>query len=528
MSKAKPTSTGLPGLARADLAVLLVFVLLLSVLLWPQWTHNPDLSHGVFMPVICGFLLWQSRSEATGRYLPGRVARLGTGLLAGSAVVVLILAGLYAAVLDWSHALVVFLLASALGLLLGAGVVAGSDERVRLIPFGWTSAAAAFLWPLCAPIPPGTYTRLTSSLQLWVSTQVVHALHLLGLAAHRAGNIIELAHTRVGVEEACSGVRSLVSCVFAGLFFSASLVTRPGARVFIIVLAPLLALGMNFVRSLTLTLMANRGIAIEGFWHDLTGFAVLGVTAAILGALAIALGRGRADLSAAPTLPAATPTAPLASFRLLSIALTLASGLLAFFYVNTRPFSTQADRATPDLAAMLPSAADGWQVTTRGDLAQFRGILQTDLLAERTYRRGFGADMTEIILYLAYWRPGQAPVSSVSAHTPDACWPGAGWAQQPMPPSSGVEGPPAGAEGRLFVDSGYPQYVWFWHLYAGRPIPYEDPYSLGHLLDIAWHYGFRHNGDQLFVRASSNRPWAEISREPLVQEFFNRLHPLGL
>ena len=62
----------------------------------------------------------------------------------------------------------------------------------------------------------------------------------------------------------------------------------------------------------------------------------------------------------------------------------------------------------------------------------------------------------------------------------------------------------------------------------GRPIAYENPYSLGELLRIAWRYGFRHNGAQLFVRLSSNRPWSEIADEPLVAEFFARLRPYGL
>ena len=84
------------------------------------------------------------------------------------------------------------------------------------------------------------------------------------------------------------------------------------------------------------------------------------------------------------------------------------------------------------------------------------------------------------------------------------------------------------SEGRLFTNAGYPQHVWFWHLYQGRPIAYQNPYSLKELLSIAWHYGFRHNGDQLFVRASSNRPWSEIAREPILEEFFARLQPLGL
>src|SRR5690606_39079118 len=140
---------------------------------------------------------------------------------------------------------------------------------------------------LTTPLPPGTYSRLTLSLQLLVSEGVLRMLHLLGIAAIRHGNIIDLAHTSVGVEEACSGIRSLISCVFAGMFFSATLVRRPWARAWILALAAPIALAMNFVRSLGLTLLAYKGVDISGAWHDLTGFAVLGVTAVMLGGLAL-------------------------------------------------------------------------------------------------------------------------------------------------------------------------------------------------------------------------------------------------
>ena len=194
--------------------------------MWPQWTHNPDLSHGVFMPVICVFLLWQSRNDGTGRYpprpaLPARHGASGRGGRGrpGSWL------GFYAAALDWSHALVTVPRQRPRPLLLGWR----SGRRRRADP-GWFPSAGAecrgrLPQPLRAPIPPGTYSRLTASLQLWISTQVVHALHLLGVAAYRTGNIIELANTRVGIEEACSGVRSLVSCVFAGLCL---LLRQPG------------------------------------------------------------------------------------------------------------------------------------------------------------------------------------------------------------------------------------------------------------------------------------------------------------
>ena len=523
----------LPWLAKANGWALMGLVGVLSALLWPAWTHNPDLSHGLFMPVIFGFLLYDSRSQRPARFLNSAAAvAIGASVLAVLGLGLLVVAGLYAAVLDWSHALVEFALAGSLSLLLGAALLGFADARVRWLPFNWTSLVAIGLWPLSAPIPPGTYSRVTAALQLWVSTNVLHTLHLLGIAAFRTGNIIELAHASVGVEEACSGVRSLVSCIFAGVFFSASLVTRPGGRFVIIAIAPCLALLMNFLRSLTLTLLVNRGIDIRGAWHDVTGYAVLGVTAILLGGIAVLLEHRR--VGARPPSAVPHPIARLAPFapqRLLGVALALAVAIAGLFLIETRP-SPRRDTPTPNLEAILPSSAPGWEVRTTGNLYQFKDILQTDILAQRVYRQAGDAAGTQVVLYLAYWRPDQAPVSLVASHTPDACWPGSGWVMQPasdIQETLTIGGRPlATAESRYFINVGYPQHVWFWHLFDGRPIPYQNPYSLRELLSTAWKYGFRHGGDQVFVRVSSNRPWAEIANEPFLRDFFAGLRPLGL
>jgi hypothetical protein len=301
---------------------------------------------------------------------------------------------------------------------------------------------------------------------------------------------------------------------------------------------------MNFLRSLALTLLANSGRSIAGTWHDATGFAILGVTAFMLGALALLLGRSpgpmRTGESAADAdgprrggIPGGGAVrSPVGREILLAALLAAAAALLAFFWANTRP-SANRGRRPPDLWAALPESSPGWRVETDASLYRFMDTLKTDLLAQREYERPSPAGPLRITLYVAYWRPGQVPVSLVAAHTPDACWPGTGWLLEPAPggppepPSIGGR-PLAGAESRYFTNRGFPQYVWFWHLYDGRPIPYQDPYSFRRLLAIAWRYGFRHSGDQLFVRVSSNRPWSSLEEEPLVLEFFDRLRPFGL
>lgn len=483
----------LSRLARCNLAVLAALLAALILRLWPEWLKNPDLSHGLFMPLLFLLMLHESRSAGVRRYVP--VGPLATFALVGTLGFTLIslgLAGVYAASLGWKHALIEFLLVTTLVGLLSAFLLVFSSVRVRAIPLNWPAIVAIGLWSLSAPIPPGTYSRLTLGLQLWVSENVLGALHLLGVAARREGNVIELATTAVGVAEACSGVRSLISCVFAGFFFSATLVRRPWARALIIALAAPLALLMNFIRSLALTLLANSGIDIAGTWHDATGFAVLGVTAGLLGGLALLLERRAAtSVETVPTPPIQGGWNP--QFGL-AATLAVSLGLIVFFVRNTQP-SLRADSPPPNLLAILPDAAPGWRVDTSRDLYQFSDTLETEFLAQRSYLHRTAAGATDVTIYLAYWRPGQSSVSSVAAHTPDACWPGAGWTAIPNPVKR--EAPLvagrtlAPAEYRIFTSAGLPQHVWFWHLFDGRPITFADPYNIVELFGLAWRYGFR-------------------------------------
>ena len=506
-------------------------VVLLSVYLWPEWTKNPDLSHGFFAPLIFALLVWEGTRTGPTRWLSGS-AGLGIviALILLGAVGMLGLGGLLAASVGWSHAVVKFSLTASFAGLLLAGWLVLSTDSVRAIPFNWTVFCAIALWLLAAPLPTGTYSRLTLALQGSVTTGVLNALHMLGIPARQAGNIIELATTTVGVEEACSGIRSLISCLYAGLFFSAWLLRTPGRRVLLIVAAPLLAISMNFARSLSLTLMANRGVDILGFWHDATGYAILGLTAALLGGLASLLSPPNKgpDSSSVPA-SARLSTPGLAVFSSGLAALLLLGGIFAWLSPTPAPASPEA---RIPVTSLLPAQAPGWQVASAGDLYRFSGILQTEHLVERTYFRAGKGQPVQINVYVAHWVAGAASVSLVASHTPDACWPGAGWLPEPTPDRqvrlelSGATLPVA--EHRIFRHTGSPQHVWFWHLYNGAVINYRDPYSIPALVELALRYGFRREGPQYFIRLSSNLPWEQLKEEPLVRDIFSNLGQVGL
>lgn len=527
-------SARLPAGVLAMVAALLVAAAAYCLHLWPEWGRNPDLSHGYFAPLIFALLLWESRKQGPWRWLPARPWTLGLltlSLVAGLAMIAL--AGLFAATLAWNHSVVLFLLSGALVSFLAAGLIVLAGENLRVLPLNWISLTALLLWPLVAPIPEGTYARLTLGLQNWVTGAVMEALQILGVPARQHGNIIELARTTVGVEEACSGVRSLVSCVYAGFFFAAWQVRRPARRLVLIAAAPLLALGMNFLRSLTLTLLANKGVDISGTWHDATGFAILGLTAAILAGLAVLL-ESREPVSVATEAPAAS-RAPAAALGIFWGGGAAAAALGLFFFFNSRPTSKDTPVEAVPFARLLPAEAAGWRVVSPTDLYRFSDILHTDSLAERTYLRTDEAgQLLQLTVYVAYWPAGQSSVSQVASHTPDACWPGAGWSSSTAGTDrrqavqlDGLQIAPA--EYRLFrTDRGNLQHVWFWHIFDGRVIDYRDPYSISALLQIALQYGFSRQGSQYFVRVSSNRPWSELAAEPLLREILTNLDRVGL
>ncbi len=522
------------GRALAVAVVLAGLVVAFCLMLWPEWRQNPDLSHGFLSPLVFVLLVWESRRLGPLRWLrSGPLATAAQAALALGAIGLFALAGIFAASVGWSHALVLFLLALCLACLLLGGLGLLADEHVRVLPFNWVNVTAILLWVLVAPLPTGTYYRLTFMLQGWVTGGVMEVLQFLGVPARQHGNVIELAHTTVGIEEACSGVRSLISCVYAGFFFAAWQVHSPRRRLLLILLAPLLAIAMNFVRSLTLTLLANRGVDIGGTWHDATGFGILALTAAILAGVAMLL--ETKENRTAATAPAGREAPPRSGgYWAFGSGVLVTVALAGFFFANSRP-SASPSTPPPALETLLPATAPGWKVRTPTDLYQFAGILQTTHLLQRTYLRARPDGSTvDLTVYVAYWPAGQTSVSRVASHTPDACWPGSGWTAD-MTVSQHRESPPldglalAPAEYRLFQnEQGYPQHVWFWHVFDGRVIDYRDPYSLPALLEIALHYGFRRQGSQYFIRVSSNRPWTELAGDPLVREIMTNLKTTGL
>lgn len=158
------------------------------------------------------------------------------------------------------------------------------DARVRL--------AGVFLFPVLvwlvsAPMVSAVETQLNLALLRKVVSVVAFVFDTLGLPIEQQGNVLALPPVggkpnHVGVEDACSGIRSLTACLFAGSFLAAVFVDRLWKKITLVTAAMFLAFLTNLGRSLFLTAWAYRHghEAIEGTVHDLAGYAVLGLTVA--------------------------------------------------------------------------------------------------------------------------------------------------------------------------------------------------------------------------------------------------------
>ncbi len=158
------------------------------------------------------------------------------------------------------------------------------DPRVRLTAL---FLFPAVVWLVSAPMVSAVDAPVHLALLRRVVTVVAHVFDFLGMPIEQQGNVLVLPPiggkpNHVGVEDACSGIRSLTACLFAGSFLAAVFVDRTWKKVLLVAAALGLAFLTNLGRSLFLTAWAYTygHEAIEGKVHDVAGYAVLGVTVA--------------------------------------------------------------------------------------------------------------------------------------------------------------------------------------------------------------------------------------------------------
>ena len=137
-----------------------------------------------------------------------------------------------------------------------------------------------FAFPVCfilvAVVWPYRIEKgLTQDLMQIVATLTVELLGWLDIPALQRGNLIELGTGTVGVDEACSGIRSFQSCLMAALLMGELYRLRLLPRAALVAIGLALGFSFNVVRTLLLSYQANaHGLDAIAKWHDPAGFTI--------------------------------------------------------------------------------------------------------------------------------------------------------------------------------------------------------------------------------------------------------------
>lgn len=244
------------------------------------WSTNPQYAYGWTVPALALFLLWESWIT---RPAPAPVHRhIVASLLIGIFCICLLPTRLLLETTpDWRFAQW-SLAAIVVGLSLCAVYLTGGKSW--LVHFAFP---IAFIF-VSVPWPTQTERSLIQALSQWVSSLTVEGLNLCSVPAIKHGNLIEISTGTVGVEEACSGVRSFQATLMAALFLGQLWNFSLRSRALLVGAGVVFAFICNVVRALLLSFVAEKhGLAAIEKWHDPAGFTILGIS--FVGLLGLAL-----------------------------------------------------------------------------------------------------------------------------------------------------------------------------------------------------------------------------------------------
>ena len=223
-----------------------------------DWWTDDSLSYGMLVPPTALYIAYLRRRVTFS--IPAQQDLSGLWLVALACLVFLTggLAGEY----FLSRISFVLLLAGLVWTYWGPG-------RFKTLAFPFVLLATM------VPLPAIVYNTAAAPLQLFASTIATDLAQMLGVSIYRDGNIIHLATTSLGVEEACSGLHSLSALIVASLLLGYLEQASIVGRVALCVISVPLAIAVNVVRVTGTALLADyRPEFAMGFYHSFSGWLV--------------------------------------------------------------------------------------------------------------------------------------------------------------------------------------------------------------------------------------------------------------
>jgi exosortase/archaeosortase family protein len=290
-------------------------------------------------------------------------------------------------------------------------------------------------WP--TPLEGFTIQNLT---RLNAAT-VVELLNAVGTPAVLHGNVIEVSKGVVGVDEACSGIRSVQATLMIGLFFGEMYRLTLGRRLGLVAIGLGLAVLFNLVRTIFLSWIASqKGTDAIQQWHDPAGITILLLAFFGIWIAGFWLGRHREkeggngndeSTSSNPLgtgIPIPATSQPAATGLKWSIALGMVAWVIGVEIATEIWFRTHETRGAKAIhwSVRWPESNPTYKVLELS--AATRQILQCDEGASRAWADPGGLNWH---VFFLRWQPansfyGRMRVALAKTHTPEACLQGAG------------------------------------------------------------------------------------------------------
>ena len=421
---------------------LLVLWFVLCRFLGLEWSANEQYRYGWFVPFLAAYLFWL-RWEVRPAPAPTDQRHLLRIRLVGGAFALLLLLPIRLVevaspdwrLLGWIHAGI----AAAVTLLIIWS--AGGRPWLRHFLFPVAFFFVAVPWVLTIEY------YLVQDFMRFVAAAAAELLTWFAIPAAAEGSLIRVNNGVVGVSEACSGIRSLQTSLMLGLLFGELKHFNAARRTGLVLGAAAVALFANFCRAFFLVwVAAGHGLAATEKWHDLAGYAIVGVV--FLGTLLIAysLGSsspgGASSASPSPSTPPHPNESPRrSSFAFPFSAATLATALVWLLLVEAgveawyRAHERNA-RPTASWTVKWPESAAGFHDIHIDDLV--KDSLHFDQGREAVWSAasdgGSSNQFDRWLMFFFRWNPGTTTIIRARAHHPDVCLPSVGWKQTATAP----------------------------------------------------------------------------------------------
>lgn len=374
-----------------------------------EWSVNPQYGYGWTVPFLAPFIFWRRwQTKPSPEKAAGRAVVI---LLSLGAILLLIPVRLIQEanpdwrILSWAMAIAAVLVS------LGGIYLAGGARWVRHFAFPILFFLVAVPWPT-------QFEQIViQGLMRMVALINVEVLNLIGISAVQMGNVIELHSGYVGIDDACTGVRSLQATLMVSLFLGEFYDFTLIRRLILIAAGALLAFLCNLVRTFLLVYVgAERGIDAIKSWHDPAGLTIL--TACLFGLWGVSmfLSRGQKPLTKSTGSAVAHPLPKLLLVSLLGLTIAAEVATQAWYGYH------EAHAAKVEQWNVAwPENAQNWKSIPVAEQAQ-------ELLR---YNEGGGGTWSDEsghawTMYFFKWLPGRTAGLFIKNHRPDICLPASG------------------------------------------------------------------------------------------------------